>query len=77
MDFDPAIFLGAQNRKYDCYRRNKHNTMSSVGKGWGRGIENFDFSYLIYWRKQGRGIENWGIENWDFSIPFSYTDYET
>jgi len=45
---------------------------TSVGKGWGRGIENFDFSYLIYWRKQGRGIENW-----DFSIPFSYTDYET
>jgi len=40
----------------------------SVGKGWGRGIENVDFFYLIYWRKQGRGIANW-----DFSIPFSYT----
>jgi len=28
----------------------------------------FDFSYLMYWKKQGRGIENW-----DFPIPFSYT----
>ena len=26
---------------------------TSVGKGRGRGIENFDFSYLIYWKKQG------------------------
>jgi len=42
--------------------------LTSVGKGWGRGIEHFDFFYLIYWRKQGRGIENWY-----FSIPFSYT----
>jgi len=32
------------------------------------GIEHFDFSYLMYWAKQGRGIENS-----DFSIPFSYT----
>jgi len=31
----------------------KNDGQSSVGKGWGRGIENFDFSYLIYWRKQG------------------------
>jgi len=31
---------------------------SSVGKGWGRAVENFDFSYLIYWIKQDRGIEN-------------------
>jgi len=43
--------------------------LSSVGKGRGRGIENFEFFYLMYWKKQGRGIENW-----DFSIPFSYTD---
>ena len=42
--------------------------LSSVGKGRGRGIENFEFFYLMYWKKQGRGIENW-----DFSIPFSYT----
>ena len=33
--------------------------MLSVGKGRGRGIENFDFSYLMYWKKQGGGIENW------------------
>jgi len=46
------------------------DVLTSVGKGWGRGIENFDFFYLIYWRKQGRGIENW-----DFSIPFSYTGF--
>ena len=33
----------------------KEKIVVSVGKG--RGI--FDFSYLMYWKKHDRGIENW------------------